>query len=129
MLGQAQVLPLGVARGHRLVWRIKPASRPGLPRVAGQAQEWIFEIAQGLITGQRLKLVFALEPGLQLGSAQGLRMGWGPNLAFVSGQGEGQPFESGLGLRESSGLVQGLWLELELTFGFEGSELQQALQG
>lgn len=71
--------------------------------------------------------MFVLKPGTQVGFAQGLRLEWGPNLASVLGQVWGQPFGSGLGLRESSGLVQGFWLELELTFGFEGSEPQQAL--
>lgn len=53
---------------------------------------------------------------LQLGFAQGL---WGPNSAFVLGQVPEPSSGFGLGLRESSGLVRGLWLELELTFGFE----------
>lgn len=46
MVVQARVLPLVVVRGQRLVWTIKPVLRPEL---AGQAQEWIFEIVQGLI--------------------------------------------------------------------------------
>ena len=33
----------------------------------------------------------------------------------------------GLRLRESSGLVQQFLLELELTFGFEGTEVRQPL--
>ncbi len=114
---QAQVLPLGVVREQRLAWRIKPVWRPELQDVAGQAQEWIFETAQGLITGSRLKL----------GLAQGLRLEWGPNVAselevglqHVLGQVQGQPSGYGLGLRESYGLV--------LDLGFAGSELWQTL--
>lgn len=45
MLGKAQILPLGVVRGQRWVWK------PGLQRVAEQAPEWILEIVKGQIKG------------------------------------------------------------------------------
>lgn len=59
VLGQAQILPLGVVQGERMVWRIKPVWGPEL-QFAGQAQEWIFVIVQGRMIG------FASRPGLQL---------------------------------------------------------------
>ena len=111
--------------------------RPGL---AGQGQGRISEIVQGLIMELWQKLEFA----------QGLRLGLGPNVAFVWQLGQqhvfeqvwGQPFGFGRGLRELCGL--GLDLELKelcglgmvlglrelsglgLDLDFEGSELQQA---
>lgn len=115
MLGKAQISPLGVEQGQRWVWRIKPGWRPGLRREAAQAQEWIFEIVQGLIMGSRLQLGFAPEL-------------WGPNLASVLGRVQGLSSGFGRGMRVLSGLVQGLWRELELTFGFELSELALQLE-
>ena len=97
--------------------------RPELQLVAGQAQ--VSGTEQGWIVGKQLK-----RSGLQLEQeqAQGLKLGWGPNLAFVLGQVEGLTFVFGLRLRESSGHVQRFWLELESTSGFEESEVQGGWQ-
>lgn len=55
---------------------------------------------------------------LKLGFVETLRLGWGPNVAFVSGMEQGQSFGFGLELELS---------EPGLDLGSEGSELQQAL--
>lgn len=62
--------------------------------------------------------MFALS-GLLLAFAQVLRTGWVKEL----------PFGFGLRPKELSELVQGPGLELELTFGLEGSGLWWALSG
>lgn len=100
VLGKAQVLR------HEVVRERRPVSRPG---PAGQARLWIFEIVQGLMMGRQL----------EVGVAQGLRLSWGPKVAFASGQVWGQPAGFGLGLRELSGLGSDL--------GFERSALEEAL--
>lgn len=80
-----------------------------------------------------LQLVQEQVQGMKLGFALGLGLGWGPNLAFVLRLGnvlvrvQELPPVFELRLREWFGLVQGFLLELELTFGVEGSELQWVL--
>lgn len=68
-------------------------------------------------------------PGLQLEFVEALELGWGLSLASVREQAEGPPFVFELRLRESSGLVPGLWLELALRSVFEGWQAWQVLKG